>query len=270
MTADTDYKRLGCASFECKGEHKAKGLCSTHYMRLKRTGSIESLCFSCTHCGGKFESQRQNSMYCSNACKVAAWKAKNGRIEYDYVRLVSAFWTGYCADCNVAIGGQRERLRCSDCQAVAERTQASSWAVTTAERKHRGAGLVVACDECAVLFCPLYGASHTRLCLCCKSGRESKAKGISRLARKMRQKCQTVESVNPFKVFDRDGWICQLCKRKTPKALRGTIDPRAPELDHIMPVSLGGEHSYRNTQCSCRACNGAKSNRPMGQMLLIG
>jgi 5-methylcytosine-specific restriction endonuclease McrA len=130
--------------------------------------------------------------------------------------------------------------------------------------------LVISCDGCSVLFCPLYGASNTRLCICCKTDRELQAKRTSRLTRKMRQRCQTVESVNPLKVFDRDKWTCQLCKKKTPKALRGSLDPRAPELDHIMPVSLGGEHSYRNTQCSCRACNGSKSNRPLGQMLLIG
>lgn len=268
--ADAEYKRLGCASFECADKSNSNGLCAMHYMRLKRTGTTSALSKQCAHCGESFETQRQNAMYCSNACKVAAWNAKHGRTVYKYEKKVSPYWTGYCSDCSVAIGGVRERCRCIDCQKVADKDYMSAWALADAERKHRDAGLVVACDECAVLFCPLYGASHTRLCLCCKSYRDSKSKGISRLARKMRQKCQTVESVNPFKVFDRDGWICQLCKRKTPKKLRGTIDPRAPELDHIMPVSLGGEHSYRNTQCSCRACNGSKSNRPMGQMLLIG
>lgn len=92
---------------------------------------------------------------------------------------------------------------------------------------------------------------------------------MHRLARKMRQRTQTVEAVNPIKVFERDGWRCQLCKRPTPRKLRGSLDDRAPELDHILPVSVGGEHSYLNTQCACRACNAAKSNKPMGQMLLI-
>ncbi|MHB8123996.1 MAG: HNH endonuclease [Desulfuromonadaceae bacterium] len=86
----------------------------------------------------------------------------------------------------------------------------------------------------------------------------------------LRQHKQTVEAVNPIRVFERDRWKCQLCKRATPRKLRGTLDDRAPELDHIKPISKGGEHSYRNTQCACRACNLAKSDRPMGQMLLIG
>lgn len=268
--ADENYKRLGCISTGCTGKHKANGLCATHYMRLKRTGFIDHACISCTHCGKEFEAQRSVSMYCSNACKVAAWKAKNGRIEYEYIKRVSSYWAGYCIDCNIAIGGVRKRCRCGDCQGVADKAYNTARSLADAEMKHKAAGLVISCDGCSVLFCPLYGASNTRLCLCCKTDRGLQAKRTSRLTRKMRQRCQTVESVNPLKVFDRDKWTCQLCKKKTPKSLRGSLDPRAPELDHIMPVSLGGEHSYRNTQCSCRACNGSKSNRPLGQMLLIG
>lgn len=262
--ADAEYKRLGCKADGCDKDHKALGLCQMHYRRFWRTGTTDNLFSCCTHCGKGFESKKRNSMYCSNACKVAAWVAKNGRIKYE--KLISAFWTGYCTDCSVAIGGRHKKSRCGGCQAEAERAAA----LARAESKHKDAGLVVACDGCAVLFCPLYGASNTKLCLCCKSERKLQAKANSRLARKMRKRVQTVESVNPIKVFERDGWRCQLCKRKTLKALRGTLDPRAPELDHIMPVSLGGEHSYRNTQCSCRSCNAKKSNRPMGQMLLLG
>ncbi|CAN7187248.1 HNH endonuclease [Acidovorax sp. LjRoot117] len=86
----------------------------------------------------------------------------------------------------------------------------------------------------------------------------------------MKERTQSVEAVNPIKVFDRDKWRCQLCNRKTPKAKRGSYDDDAPELDHIVPLSKGGAHSYLNTQCACRACNSKKSDRPLGQMLLIG
>jgi 5-methylcytosine-specific restriction endonuclease McrA len=79
----------------------------------------------------------------------------------------------------------------------------------------------------------------------------------------------TVELVDPIKVFERDGWRCQLCMRKTPARLRGSYDPRAPELDHIVPISKGGAHSYINTQCACRECNGKKLDRPLGQLRLI-
>lgn len=70
----------------------------------------------------------------------------------------------------------------------------------------------------------------------------------------------TIKYVDPFEVFERDGWSCQLCGCSTPKSLRGTYEPNAPELDHIIPVSKGGAHTEKNLQCLCRACNIAKSD----------
>lgn len=75
---------------------------------------------------------------------------------------------------------------------------------------------------------------------------------------------------NVLRVFARDGWRCQLCGVKTPKALRGTTNPQAPEIDHIIALSLGGDHLIENCQCACRRCNGAKGAATRGQMWLLG
>jgi 5-methylcytosine-specific restriction endonuclease McrA len=99
--------------------------------------------------------------------------------------------------------------------------------------------------------------------------RLSGAKAASRKARKLKQRGVTVETVNPLKVLARDGWCCQLCGRPTPRRLRGTYEARAPEVDHIIPLALGGEHSYRNTQCACRECNLLKSSMALGQLRLF-
>ncbi len=102
---------------------------------------------------------------------------------------------------------------------------------------------------------------------------KDKASGLvaaRRKARKMKLRVVSVETVNLVAVLERDNWTCQLCGIKTPKALRGTYDDRAPEVDHIVSIAEGGEHSYRNTQCACRKCNIAKSAKPMGQMRLFG
>jgi 5-methylcytosine-specific restriction endonuclease McrA len=77
------------------------------------------------------------------------------------------------------------------------------------------------------------------------------------------------EPVDPMKVFERDGWRCRECRCSSPRSLRGTNDPRAPELDHIVSVADGGEHSYRNTQLLCRRCNGAKGRASRGQLVLM-
>jgi 5-methylcytosine-specific restriction endonuclease McrA len=68
-------------------------------------------------------------------------------------------------------------------------------------------------------------------------------------------------TVDPFTVFDRDGWRCRACGTVTPKELRGTIEPNAPELDHVVPLAMGGGHTYKNTQLLCRSCNRLKSDK---------
>lgn len=100
------------------------------------------------------------------------------------------------------------------------------------------------------------------------SGRRSKAK--TRKAGKMLRRGVTVERFHEFEVFDRDGWRCQICGVSTPRSRRGTRHANAPELDHVVPVSAGGEHSRANTQCACRRCNAAKgAGRPVGQLGLF-
>ena len=76
--------------------------------------------------------------------------------------------------------------------------------------------------------------------------------------RRLRIKITSVERVSLIKVLNRDGWICQLCGKDTPKALRGSNHDDAPEVDHIVPLSKGGRHVYSNLQCACRACNRRK------------
>jgi hypothetical protein len=78
------------------------------------------------------------------------------------------------------------------------------------------------------------------------------------------------ESVNPKEVFIRDFWKCQHCGKATPERLRGMMKDSAPELDHILPLVLGGAHSYFNTQCLCRKCNSIKGEHSESEPKLIG
>ncbi len=44
-------------------------------------------------------------------------------------------------------------------------------------------------------------------------------------------------------VFARDGWVCQYCAHP------------AENVDHVIPRSQGGEHSWDNVVAACRRCN---------------
>src|SRR5438093_4179276 len=50
-------------------------------------------------------------------------------------------------------------------------------------------------------------------------------------------------------VFARDGWVCQYCGRA------------AENVDHVIPRSLGGTHTWDNVVAACRRCNSKKENR---------
>jgi 5-methylcytosine-specific restriction endonuclease McrA len=52
-------------------------------------------------------------------------------------------------------------------------------------------------------------------------------------------------------VFARDGHRCQYCNRA------------AENIDHVVPRSRGGSHSWDNVVASCRSCNARKEDRSL-------
>ncbi len=56
-----------------------------------------------------------------------------------------------------------------------------------------------------------------------------------------------------FEVFKRDSFICQYCGQSAPDVVL--------HVDHIQPVSKGGDNDLMNLITSCQACNSGKSDR---------
>lgn len=78
--------------------------------------------------------------------------------------------------------------------------------------------------------------------------------------RRKRIRDNWVEDVKIEVLIDRDKSICQLCFEPVDLDV-DYLHPLAPTNDHIIPVSLGGEHSYANCQLAHRKCNTKKNNR---------
>lgn len=78
------------------------------------------------------------------------------------------------------------------------------------------------------------------------------------------------ELVIPVEVFIRDKWTCRICGKKIPKDSRpGRIkthahdyDPLSASIDHVVPHSAGGPHTYQNCATAHRRCNGFKNAAP--------
>lgn len=97
----------------------------------------------------------------------------------------------------------------------------------------------------------------------CQAELLRKHKRRGKALRRARLRGTDGESFDPLDIFRRDGWKCQACGCWTPEELRGTQHCSAPELDHVVPVSKGGEHTISNTQCLCRTCNQLKADMSM-------
>jgi len=122
------------------------------------------------------------------------------------------------------------------------------------------------CKECGRKYIPEHNGRNR---FCSKFCANKYQKRPQRHKRRARIKGLPYESVDPIKVFKRDNYVCQLCGRKTLRSKRGTIHPRAPELDHIIPIAQGGGHLYQNVQCVCRECNNIKGDKSIGQLRMF-
>ena len=225
----------------------------------------------CAHCSKSFESAYFAPMYCGNSCKQRAHAERVPRkAKPPKQKLLCADFAGFCNRCGEPHGSRRSWAACATCKRADAVLAARAAGLAFALAKHKAAGRMTCCGECSAVFCPLYGASHATLCMVCAEARERANRAANKAKRRALQRGADAESVNPFKVFERDGWRCQLCKVKTPRSKRGSYDDDAPELDHIVPLAKGGAHTYANTQCACRRCNGLKADRVLGQALLFG
>ena len=101
-----------------------------------------------------------------------------------------------------------------------------------------------------------------------KQNNKERVRELNGLRRAIKRSVPT-EDVDAIEIFKRDKWHCKACGCETPKELRGTRKPNAPELDHIIPLYLHGPHTKANLQCLCRACNSKKGAKFEGQLVFI-
>ncbi len=78
--------------------------------------------------------------------------------------------------------------------------------------------------------------------------------------RRARIKGVKSETVSSLKVFERDSWKCGICGKRVNKRLKYP-DPLSPSLDHIIPLSKNGTHTYDNVQLAHLRCNLRKSDK---------
>jgi hypothetical protein len=218
--------------------------------------------YTCKQCGKIFNAWKRCPTFCSRDCSFAHKRAN--KVRRAELRREQANQPRICLMCNSAftpktiaarLCGQRE------CTLEYERRRAQACG-----RKEASVRPLRLCRECKTPFRAEYPSKSRTYCS--QSCLDRRNNRINKATRRARMRGVNRQPLDPFDVFERDNWRCHLCGVRTPRNLRGTHNDRAPELDHILPLAVGGTHSHDNVACACRKCNQNKGAMPMGQMRL--
>lgn len=246
LTARQRAKRALYCSMACYNE--AKG---------RRAGASSEV-YVCRYCGRKFQDRKRHGagLYCSRECAFAARRQESEKRLEERPKPT-------CVVCGQEFPGRVTARYCSqECRMEAKRRKAREY-----DKSRRQRTLIVKCRECGVVFVPEYGSKLRAFCS--DQCRRNYNRRVGKATRRVRLRTNgPAVPIDPIAVFRRDKWRCQLCGVRTPRRLRGTTHDRAPELDHIVPLALGGTHTWDNVQCVCRKCNREKSAKVLGQLRL--
>jgi hypothetical protein len=97
------------------------------------------------------------------------------------------------------------------------------------------------------------------LCAACRARRRRLA---DRRRNLKRIGVRIVDAIDLFDLGRRDGWGCHLCGESCDPSL-SHLDRRYPTVDHLVPVSDGGEDSWANVKIAHRGCNSSRGNKPL-------
>jgi len=282
-----------CNETGCDGERHARGKCVKHYFRefvkrkprppkaekecpacrgfftpkTRRQAACSKSCAhklfratldvwrpcrrSCTQCGADYLALQKSAMYCSGACKTRAFDLRRDPTRVILSRAAMLAAAQVRAKARRESREQRRRAR------EVERSHRAALRLTKLSRE---------CKTCGIGYSTLHRDTQHCCSRECSERLKQESKRALRSAHKAIKRAATVEKVIPYRVFQGDGWRCYLCGCETPEALRGTYEPNAPELEHMIPLSRGGAHSYANTRCACRACNLIKGDRTVEEV----
>lgn len=236
---------------------------------------------TCPACGQQVTG-RPNKIFCSKRCRCRAAKARKSALSRSETERLSTT-VGACEECGASMtlavprkcGGFTKRRFCSvKCQDRAKqrrfrqtdtfrsyysaRIESGKWAEGSRRMRARRRRYETAiCPYCGTAFQKVVGSRKT---LCGSEACES-ARNLARChERNARKKMVQVEHFSRLSVFERDGWVCQICGEAIDRDAVAK-SPLSASLDHIIPLSKGGEHSMSNTQCSHLRCNMMKSDK---------
>ena len=121
------------------------------------------------------------------------------------------------------------------------------------------------CIECDAITSPIATYSGPARCQQCRALNRSVAE-----ARRRQVVSAGDTKIGWRTVGERDGWVCHLCDRVVRATAGGADRPDGATVDHLIPISAGGLHEWKNVALAHRSCNLKRGATGLAQLRLVG
>jgi len=106
----------------------------------------------------------------------------------------------------------------------------------------------------------------------CDDCRDADARQVIRQGRRRRKARQrgarTAERYQFADIAARDRYHCGICHKRVAMT-KAVPHPKAPTIDHVVPLAEGGEDTAANVRLAHFLCNSARGNRGGGEQLAM-
>lgn len=267
-------RRLASLTCSCGRPKCQRALACLTCTTVSQTARLTRICQVCGVTFRKRHSGRNKGLCCSRTCGWALNTLRAARrVKVSAQQPVPV---RYCSRCATAVVGPRRSL-CDPCRVLALNDSKRKQRQRLMDRhrdRHRD------CQHCSLRFASAFPHGARKFCSdVCRAeaarlatNRYAKNRGAGCHGSRCRRRGVAYDkTVTRHAVAQKARWCCALCRCRVSKARyrigRGIVPPpNAPELDHIIPLSLGGTHTWDNVQLLCRACNSAKGATAVGQV----
>ena len=188
-----------------------------------------------------------------------------------------------CGICREAETPRREckDVTCAKCGKVFHQKQVFQKYCSYECKQPLAVHLAKHCSTCGTLFVPVNNKQKFCRRQCGKKWRGIGRRYTSRRDERLKQAVEYNKAVNLHTLIKRDNNTCWICKKQcdlydyevtaTGAMLCGD---KYPTMDHVIPCSEGGSHTWDNVRLACLKCNREKSNSMTkeekdGQLCLI-